>query len=166
MHELLPKETRIVIGSDALVYAAAGIKTQIRRPIPGRRYPLPHPAECPLGGPGDRLRLMDSATGHQDLRVDITQTWAESLQQITRDEVRAMGVPATWRYWIDPAIGFVPHEWDNMHWRQQFAFWWDRIDVDTGMKREEGLRWAYDPLVWVVTFRLLTEGGSVDGRTC
>lgn len=83
------------------------------------------------------------------IKLEIVKVRVERLQDITREDVRAEGIPETWG---NGAIGLrfpglQPHEWDNMRWDEQWKKCWDSINA------ERGFDWAQNPWVWVLDFK-------------
>jgi hypothetical protein len=83
------------------------------------------------------------------ITLEITGIRCERLQEISRESVRAEGVPDTAGDWANgcPIPG---HEWDNMTWQEQWRWLWSTIHNATGPNG-----WAANPWVWVVEFRKL-----------
>lgn len=81
-------------------------------------------------------------------RIDllVKRVWVERVQDISRDNVRAEGVPETWGDWDSHPKNLEPHEWDNMRYDEQFAFCWNAI------YKKKGFGWAANPWVWCCEF--------------
>jgi hypothetical protein len=89
------------------------------------------------------------------LTLEITDVRVERLQEITREDVRAEGVPDTYGEGADQRFPEMePHVWDNMTWREQWAYCWDSINA----KRDHG--WDANPWVWVIGFNLVPPHGA------
>jgi hypothetical protein len=86
------------------------------------------------------------------LNLRVTSIRAQRLQNISREDVRAEGIPETY----GECDGYVerhfpktePHEWDNMRFGQQWQMCWDSING----KRAP---WSSNPWVWAITFERL-----------
>ena len=78
---------------------------------------------------------------------EVVRVWPERIQDISRDDVFAEGVPETFGEWITPPK-MEPHEWDNMTWLEQWQWLWDAINGKRGYGFDRN-NW-----VWVVEFKV------------
>jgi hypothetical protein len=94
------------------------------------------------------------------LTLEITDIRAERLQAITREDVRAEGVPETFGEipdWVESRFPeLASHEWDNLNWAAQWERCWDSINGKT-------FPWSSNPFVWAITFKVITP--SAGGAT-
>jgi hypothetical protein len=141
-----------------------GRKTQTRRlvrPVPAA---MPDAAKCPIAQPGDRVAVREAWARHEGryvyaadspmgtirfrpamymprdasrLTLRATDVRAERLTALSTDDARAEGCPS----------GHV----DPVAW---FAALWD------GFFDRPGQRFADDPWVWVIHFRVETQGAA------
>jgi len=94
------------------------------------------------------------------IRLQLESVRVERLLAITREDVRAEGVPENWME-SDPVFfqqkGMAPaahHVWDNMLAVEQWRFFWDAMN-GAGSSAE-------DPWVWVLGFSVLEAPEKVD----
>ena len=70
---------------------------------------------------------------------------AERVQDISKEDARAEGIPDTWGEWrAGQPKGMEGHEWDNRTSEEQFEWLWDSIN---GSK--PGCAWKDNPPVWI-----------------
>ncbi len=85
------------------------------------------------------------------LFLDLADVRCQRLQDITREDVRAEGIPETYGEvpgWVEERFpGMAGHEWDNLRWDEQWAKAWDSINGDRGA-------WSTNPWVWVLDFTM------------
>jgi hypothetical protein len=123
-------EREVRLTAACLRAIAAGRKTQLRSVDKGGDAALASAAPCPLGAPGDLLRIESGAL------LRITALRRERLQAISEADLAREG--GMWRETSPP--GATESE------RAGFARWWDAVHA-----RPEA-QWQADPWVWVVTF--------------
>lgn len=87
------------------------------------------------------------------ITLEVERIRVERLQQITREDVRAEGVPDTWGDWPSEDLPekMEGHEWDNKTWAEQWAWCWDSINA------KRGFGWEKNPWIWVVDFSRVEE---------
>lgn len=160
---------RPILFSDPMIRAIlAGHKTQTRRVVQRRKRGSP--VSCPYGQPGDVLwvrqawhirgpeRRLQYATGPWDFRfraeepegdgslrwrpsihmprmaanifLEVTAVRIESLQEISDEDIAA--------------------EDASVNSRKAFVASWDQING-----KRAGCDWGFNPLVWVISFRLM-----------
>jgi hypothetical protein len=87
------------------------------------------------------------------LRLVVEDVQAQRLQEISRDDARAEGIPQTGAE--ASALGLFDlsrepgHEWDNRTSEENFAFVWDRL-------HGKSAPWSSSPWVWAYTLRVVT----------
>lgn len=85
--------------------------------------------------------------------LEITVVKCERLQTITREDVRAEGIPETFGDWGEMRFpGFESHLWDNMRWDEQWKLCWDQLN---GKRASGAYAWDMNPHVWAISFRRL-----------
>lgn len=83
------------------------------------------------------------------ITLEITDVRVERLRSISREDVRAEGIPETFGDWGALRFpGFEAHVWDNMRFDEQWKLCWDQINGD-----RPGCSWDANPWVWAITFR-------------
>jgi hypothetical protein len=111
----------------------AGRKRQIRSIAHPPNGVAPPVGACPLGRPGDLLRVREG------LSLRIASTRLERLQSIRDEDLAAEG-----GMWQESApAGSVEDERDG------FARWWNEVHVRLTAK------WEADPWVWVIEFEVM-----------
>lgn len=87
--------------------------------------------------------------------LTVADVRVERVQDISREDVRAEGVPETWGDWRgDPPKDMEPHEWDNKRFDKQWAWLWDSINA-----KKPGCSWDDNPTVWAYTFTYKRDPG-------
>lgn len=83
------------------------------------------------------------------ITLEITDVRVERLQEISREDVRAEGIPETYGEWGAIRFpGFESHIWDNMRFNEQFKMCWDQLNA------KRGYSWDSNPWVWCISFKL------------
>lgn len=83
------------------------------------------------------------------IMLAVKRVWVGRVQDITRSDVRAEGVPETMGAWLGTQPNMEGHEWDNRRWNEQWQYVWDSIYA------AKGFGFDANPWVWACEFELI-----------